>query len=67
MTNTLVRVVLIATVAVAGCATQTQMLDKKQNMALQTALTRAKFDMNCPTANAEVLSGRLPSPPCKAL
>ena len=62
MTKTFVRVVLVATVAVAGCATQSQMLDNKQSIALQTALTRAKFDMNCPTASAEVLSREVTQP-----
>jgi hypothetical protein len=62
MAKTFVRVVLIAAVAVAGCMTQTQMLDNKQNIALQTALQRAKFDMNCPTATAEILSREVTQP-----
>ncbi|MET0154443.1 MAG: hypothetical protein ABW298_17785 [Candidatus Binatia bacterium] len=62
MTKAFVRVVLAATMAVAGCATQTQILNNKQSIALQTALTRAKFDMNCPTATAEVLSREVTQP-----
>jgi hypothetical protein len=62
MTKAFVRVVLAATMAVAGCATQTQMLNNKQSIALQTALSRAKFDMNCPTATAEVLSREVTQP-----
>jgi hypothetical protein len=62
MAKTFVRLVLIATVAVAGCMTQTQMLNNKQSVALQTALQRAKFDMNCPTATAEVLSREVTQP-----
>ncbi len=62
MTKAFVCVVLVATAAVAGCATQKQMLDNSQSMALQTALTRAKFDMNCPTATAEVLSREVTQP-----
>jgi hypothetical protein len=63
MAKTFVRVVLIATVAAAGCSmTQTQMLNNKQSIALQTALQRAKFDMNCPTATAEVLSREVTQP-----
>jgi hypothetical protein len=62
MTETFVRVVLISAVTVAGCATQTQILNNKQNVALQTALQRAKFDMNCPQATAEVLSREITQP-----
>ena len=62
MRKTFVRGVLIAAVAVAGCMTQAQMLNNKQNMALQTALSRARFDMNCPQATAEVLSREVTQP-----
>jgi len=50
MANRLVRAVVITTVVVAACITQTQMREQKQDMALQTALSRARFDMNCPQA-----------------
>jgi hypothetical protein len=40
----------------AGCATQQQMLASKQGTAVQTALQRARFDLNCPNATATVLS-----------
>ena len=62
MTNSLVRLVLIATVAVAGCTSQSQMLADKQAMAIQTALTRGKFDLNCPQATAEILSTEVTQP-----
>ena len=62
MRNTLVRVALIATVAVAGCATQGQMLDSKQDTALQTGLSRARFDMNCPDATGQILSREMTQP-----
>lgn len=41
---------------VAGCATQQQMLDQRQPAAVQTALARGRFDLNCPSATATVLS-----------
>lgn len=41
---------------VSGCVTQQQMLQQRQFQAEQVALQRAKFDLNCPTANATVLS-----------
>jgi len=40
----------------SGCATEQQMLDKQQAAAVDTALRRGRFDMNCPTATATVLS-----------
>jgi hypothetical protein len=47
---------LLVGVFVAGCASQPTFLDSKQAMAVDTALARAKFDMNCPTAQGSVLS-----------
>jgi hypothetical protein len=32
--------------ALTGCASQSQFLSDKQGMAMQTALSRAKFDLN---------------------
>jgi hypothetical protein len=63
MTSPFLRLAFIATIAAAGCATQSQMLDNKQAMAEQTALTRGKFDLNCPQATAEVLSREVTQPP----
>jgi len=40
----------------SGCATEQQMLDQQQSAAVDTALRRGRFDMNCPTATATVLS-----------
>jgi len=39
-----------------ACSSQKQMLDQGQDEAVQTALTRGRFDMNCPQATATVLS-----------
>jgi hypothetical protein len=38
------------------------MLDTKQDTALQTALSRARFDMNCPEATGQVLSREMTQP-----
>lgn len=43
-------------VLVAGCATQQQQLAQRQPEAMQTALQRGRFDLNCPAATATVLS-----------
>ena len=51
------RVALFALVTVtAGCATQQQQLAEKQPAAMETALQRGRFDLNCPSATATVLS-----------
>ena len=57
MTKFALFVVLCTAVAVgAGCATQSQLLQSRQPDAVQTALQRGRFDLNCPSATATVLS-----------
>lgn len=41
---------------VTGCPSQTQTLQNKQGAATQAALERGRFDLNCPSATATVLS-----------
>ena len=40
----------------AGCVTQQQQLNARQPTAIDTALQRGRFDLNCPSATATVLS-----------
>jgi hypothetical protein len=40
----------------AGCPNQQQQLAQRQPEAMQTALQRGRFDLNCPTATAIILS-----------
>jgi hypothetical protein len=48
---------LAAIAAAAGCpASQNQLLAQKQDAAMQSALQRGRFDLNCPAATASVLS-----------
>ena len=47
---------------VAGCANQAKFLESKQATALQTAETRAQFEMNCPEAKGTVLSKEVVQP-----
>jgi hypothetical protein len=53
---------LVAVLATAGCQTQQQMVQSSQGMAVQTALNRAKFDMNCSSATGQVLSTNVSQP-----
>lgn len=54
--------VAIAVLGVAGCQTDAQMLDSSQAMAMDTALNRARFNMNCPAATGTVLSRQIIEP-----
>jgi len=50
------KLAMIAAVVLAGCASQSSFLDTKQQMAMDAALARGKFDLNCPAAQGSVLS-----------
>ncbi len=57
MTRAFTFLVLFAVAAgMTGCASQQQQLNARQGGAVQTALARGRFDLNCPTATATVLS-----------
>ncbi|MCG6866857.1 MAG: hypothetical protein LJE58_15675 [Thiogranum sp.] len=46
----------------AGCQSQGQILASDQDTAEQTALRRARFELNCPEATASVLSSEMLQP-----
>ena len=54
--------VILGVLATVGCQTQEQMLQGNQGMAVQTALNRARFDMNCSSATGQVLSTNVSQP-----
>ena len=54
--------VLMAALAVVGCVTQSQFLDNKQAMAMQTAVSRGQFEMNCPQATPTIISREVIQP-----
>ena len=58
------RYIFLAVVSVfaTGCQTQQDMLQSQQGMAVQTALNRARFDMNCSSATGQVLSTNVSQP-----
>jgi hypothetical protein len=53
---------VLGALATVGCQTQQQMIQSKQAEAVQTALNRAKFDMNCSSATGQVLSTNVSQP-----
>ena len=56
MTKPWTLLALFAVAVTTGCATQKQVLAQRQDGAVQTALQRGRFDLNCPSATATVLS-----------
>ncbi len=48
--------------ALAGCESTEQQLDQQQQQAVDTALQRVRFDMNCPSATGQVLSRQMIQP-----
>jgi hypothetical protein len=48
--------------APSGCTSQNQMLDNDQAMAMQTAVNRGRFDMNCSSATGEIISREVVQP-----
>ncbi len=51
-----------AALTLAGCATQQQILQGMQPQAVESALARGRFDLQCPGAEASVLSQELMQP-----
>ena len=47
---------LLAILVSGGCTSQAQNLNQNQAMAIQEALGRGRFEMNCPEATAVVIS-----------
>ena len=58
--------VLAVAVAATACQTQQQFLQQHEPMAMQTAVARAQFDMNCPSAKGVVLSSEVVQPRLQA-
>ena len=53
---------VFALASLAGCQTAQQTLADEQGAATEVALRRARFEMNCPSATATVLSSNLLQP-----
>jgi hypothetical protein len=53
---------LIGALGIAGCMTEGQFLASRQPTAIQSAVSRGQFEMNCPNATGEVLSQELTQP-----
>jgi hypothetical protein len=49
-------------VAIAGCATQQQQLQRTQDQATSVAVRRGQFELNCPTASGVILNSTMLEP-----
>lgn len=52
----------LSVLMVVGCTTNTEFLDGKQSMAMETALARGRFETNCPQATGTVISREVVEP-----
>jgi hypothetical protein len=56
-------IVFAAFLTISGCGpTQNQFLNESQGMAVQTAVSRGQFDMQCPSATGVVISREVVQP-----
>jgi hypothetical protein len=62
MSKSLTTWALLAALIATGCMTEGQFLASRQPTAIQTAVSRGQFEMNCPNATGEVLSQELTQP-----
>jgi hypothetical protein len=62
MTGSCARIVIVAALLAAGCASQAQMLDSMQPQAMETAVSRGRFEMNCPDATGTIISREMVQP-----
>jgi hypothetical protein len=53
---------LVVTLTAAACASNTQFLDAKQGMAVETAVSRGRFELHCSTVTPTVLSREVVEP-----
>ena len=62
MSRPLTILMLITLLVSTGCATNAQFLAAQQPTAMQVAVSRGQFEMNCPSATGEVLSKEVTQP-----
>ena len=55
--------VLLAFAALSACQSNQQILAGSQQQAIQVAVSRGQFEMNCPQATGTVLSSEVVQPP----
>ena len=62
MSKSFTLIALIAALGASACMSQAQFLASKQPTAIQAAVARGQFEMNCPSAAGQVLSQEVTQP-----
>jgi hypothetical protein len=62
MSKSFIVLAIISLLVLAGCTSQAQFLASRQPMAIQSAVSRGQFEMNCPNATGQVLSQEVTQP-----
>ena len=62
MSKSFIIFALMMLLVLTGCTSQAQFLASKQPTAIQTAVTRGQFELNCPNATGQVLSQEMTQP-----
>jgi hypothetical protein len=62
MSKSVINFALIGLLFSTGCTSQAQFLANMQPTAIQTAVSRGQFEMNCPNATGQVLSQEVTQP-----
>src|ERR1700754_707688 len=62
MSKSFINFALINLLVLTGCTSQAQLLANKQPTAIQVAVSRGQFEMNCPSATGQVLSQEVTQP-----
>ena len=62
MSKSFMNFALITLLVLTGCTSQAQFLANKQPTAIQAAVSRGQFEMNCPNATGQVLSQEVTQP-----
>src|SRR5262245_27660754 len=62
MSKSIIIFALMMSLVLTGCTSQAQFLASKQPTAIQTAVSRGQFELNCPNATGQVLSQEMTQP-----
>ena len=62
MSKSFINFAPISLLILSGCTSQAQFLASRQPTAIQAAVSRGQFEMNCPSATGEVLSQEVTQP-----
>ena len=54
---------LLSLLTLAACSSAPPLIDSRQEVAMQTALKRGQFELNCPQATGTILSRQVLQPP----